>query len=42
MPWKVTTTMEQKVEFICERLHKSTPSQNFAESLKSQGQWCAK
>ena len=28
MPWKETTTMEQKVEFICEWLCKLSPLTN--------------
>lgn len=38
MPWKETTTMEQKIEFICEwRTGKYTITE-FVKALKSQGQ----
>jgi hypothetical protein len=31
MPWKDTTTMEQKVEFICEWNTGNTPSQSYVK-----------
>jgi len=37
MPWKDTSTMEQKVEFICEWLGGNTQYQSYADSMVCHG-----